>query len=408
MADSDASPLIAFCALLLSDGEVTEDEAYSLAEWLNEHPAIAGSWPATELIEPLQAIWADGTASTRECHRLARILLSVQREWAKRASRKAPGKRAKALPAVVHRDTTEPRLPSLKFQTKIPSRAEGGVFYQVDLAGPSCSCPDWRGGRSGLPPGHLSRCCKHVFDAYAQLPEGMATADWLEAFIELAWPASPKTEWQLSTINSNLVLYSTASEKGWANCFARGGSTYERFGYNVKEQRWAYGSSPHSAWAISEAIIALAATDSTLTPADQLPGASRRETARQSQGVSIAVIAVTGAMVVLGMVFHLLKLPSENRLRQVQASSSPGPTSSTVATPVQTSARTVSQAAPQPTPSSAAWVTKATRAIRVKAGAREVVIPKGTPLRAVGRSASDVLVSYDGLTVTIPVSATEF
>lgn len=408
MADSDASALVAFCASILSDGEVTEDEAYSLAEWLNDHGELAETWPATELVQPLQSTWADGSVSKRELHRLARILVSVQREWPKRITTKVATASAKALPQIVYREASEPRLPSLKFGAKIPSRTEAGVFYKVDLTGPSCSCPDWRGRRSRLPAGHLTRCCKHVFDAFAQLPQGLPTADWLEAFVELAWPASPGTEWQLITINSHPVLYSSASDKGWANCFARDGSGYERYGYNVEEGRWAYGSQPKSAWAISEAMVALGNKAPSHEPPPSILNVGRveggRQHARRSASASLAVVV---AVIVVGLAVRLTKPRSEPAQRATEAQ---GTTRATVPIAGHTNAALAREAqtpAESTAPPAAPWSAKTTRALRVKAGGQEILIPKGAQLRVVGRSASDVLVSYGGSTATIPASATD-
>ena len=86
MAKSASSELIALCASIISDGEVSPEEAYQLAEWLNNHPDAATTWPGSGLIQPLQEIWADGKVNKRDLHRLARLLISVQREWARHPS----------------------------------------------------------------------------------------------------------------------------------------------------------------------------------------------------------------------------------------------------------------------------------------------------------------------------------
>jgi hypothetical protein len=407
VADSDASALVAFCASILSDGEVTEDEAYDLAEWLNDHSDLAKVWPATELIQPLQSIWADAATSKRELHRLARILISIQREWPKRVTNRPAS--AKALPELVYREASEPRLPSLKFEANIPSRGEAGVFYKVDLAGPSCSCPDWRGRRSRLPAGHLTRCCKHVFDAFAQLPQGLPTADWLEAFVELAWPAPPRTEWQLITINSHQVLYSSASDKGWANCFAKDGSGYERFGYNIEERRWAYGSQPKSAWAISEAIVALGNKAPSHEPPRNLSQANQIEASgRTARRFAFASLAVVLAIILVAVAVRLTNPRSETAQRSRQAkATTQARVPIAVSDPAGATRRAVETAAQRAAPPSAPWTAKTTRAVRIKAGGQEILIPKGASVRVVGRSASDVLVSYAGSTATIPASATD-
>jgi hypothetical protein len=47
--------------------------------------------------------------------------------------------------------------------------------------------------------------------------------------------------------NGNLIYITGANSTGWLNVFALkriDGKTYYRFGYNLKEGRWAYGSFP--------------------------------------------------------------------------------------------------------------------------------------------------------------------
>ena len=56
---------------------------------------------------------------------------------------------------------------------------------------------------------------------------------------------------------------------------------------------------------------------------------------------------------------------------------------------------------------STAWSAKTVRAIRAKADRRAIVIPKNVQLRVIARSGADVMVSYKGSTVTIPLSATD-
>lgn len=406
MSGDDSNALVALCASVLSDGEVTAEEAYQLAEWLNEHIDAAENWPGSKLIEPLQKMWADGSASARELHRLARILISIQREWAKERVAQPP---AELLPEVVYRDVVEPRLPFLKLQMKIPSRSDAGLFYNVDLTGPTCSCPDWRGKRSRLPVGHLTRCCKHVFDSFAQLPAGLNLAEWLEAFLELAWPASPKAEWQLITIKSTPVLYSTAADTGWSNCFAKDGSTYERYGYNVVEHRWAYGSQPQSAWAIAEAIVSLG--DKGLSYARSTSRSTNPSISGPKQTRSIAAVAWI-ALVVIGIfvaatvpfIFYRLSTPQSTKPPKIPKTSPL--VSAAMPTDIQPPPailRTPASAQSSTSP----WVATTLRVVRAKAGTREIVIPKGAPLRVIGRSGSNVMVSYEGLSATVPASSTD-
>jgi hypothetical protein len=80
----DVEEFVALCASILSDGAVTEEEAYQLGDWLNHHEEAAEHWPCDQLIEPLQAVWSDGSANPQELQRLGRVLVSLQEEWALR------------------------------------------------------------------------------------------------------------------------------------------------------------------------------------------------------------------------------------------------------------------------------------------------------------------------------------
>ena len=152
-------------------------------------------------------------------------------------------------------DLTHPKLPAIPLIVRIKSHTEKGVSYDVDLSGPRCTCPDWRSYRHTLPLGHLTRCCKHVFDAYGQLEPEAGWPGWLGAFLELAWTPHPRQDWMVVEVDGNLVLVSTAPT-GWANVFADEGGTYDRFGYNVIEDRWAYGIEPTGSERIRRAVAA--------------------------------------------------------------------------------------------------------------------------------------------------------
>src|SRR5689334_9894531 len=139
-----APDLVALCASIMSDGEISADEAYNLAGWLNEHPEAATTWPGSELVKPLQEIWADGSANRRDLHWLARLLISVQREWARHPHSGISTVEGDATNAFTLRDLHEARLPIITAKFRVPSRSEARRLYEVDLTGPSCTCPDWR------------------------------------------------------------------------------------------------------------------------------------------------------------------------------------------------------------------------------------------------------------------------
>jgi hypothetical protein len=257
VTEFESPELIALCASILSDGEVSPDEAYDLADWLNRHREAAQNWPGSELVKVLREVWASDVVDGRELHRLARVVISVQREWARR-----PETNIRATVSHGDIDLSQVkidgvRLPSFNAKFSVPSQSEPSRFYEVNLNGPSCTCPDWCTWRSNLPVGDLTRCCKHILSVYARLVRPAETDNWLLAFIANAWPAEPGTSWHLMTVESGKVLFCSTSARGWSNVFAMTDGAYARFGYNVEETRWAYAVEPPFGDAIAAAIASL-------------------------------------------------------------------------------------------------------------------------------------------------------
>ena len=69
-------------------------------------------------------------------------------------------------------------------------------------------------------------------------------------FLEVACPPHPHQNWRGVTIGQGwldmrtaLVLISSAP-RDWANVFAPSNGIYERYGYSVKQHRWAYEIEP--------------------------------------------------------------------------------------------------------------------------------------------------------------------
>ena len=254
MVDQEVEELVALCGSVPGDGELTEEEAYQLGDWLNHHDEAAEHWPGNQLIQPLQEVWTDGAASNQGLYRLARLLVSIQREWARRPRTKITPLTSAPLPHIATDQIDQVRLPTLHGRFQVPSQNEARRLYEVNLNGPTCSCPDWRDHRSRLPAGDLTRCCKHVLHIYARLLDPGATDNWLVGFIENACPPHPGAHWHLLDHNGSTVLFCTPSEKGWADVFASDGERYQRFGYNTLEERWAYGVEPEDAGPIASAI----------------------------------------------------------------------------------------------------------------------------------------------------------
>ena len=252
----DPSEIMAVCESILEDGEISSDEIYALADWLNNHREACFHWPGNLLVKPLQEVWSDGKVTKTELRKIGRILIAIRRAWAKQQAEVAlEGAADRAAEIVQAFDLRQPLMPSIPIIVSVKSHSAPGLIYDVDLTGPSCTCPDWRSCRSALPPSNLTRCCKHVFDAYGQIEPETGWPGWLGAFLELAWTPNPQQTWMVFDVRRNLVLASTAGPTGWANVYAENSAGYDRFGYNVLEDRWAYSIEPPGSEAIARAIV---------------------------------------------------------------------------------------------------------------------------------------------------------
>jgi hypothetical protein len=257
MSDYEPNELIAVCESITDDGEISGEEVYRLASWLNEHREACFHWPGDLLVQPLQEVWSDGKLTSTELRKIARLLVRIRKEWAKRQSAEA-FERARNLAVAIlpNIDLSNARLPAIPYTANVRSHTDRTVWHQVDLLGPTCTCLDWRSYRHHLPLGHLSRCCKHVFDAYEQLEPDAGWPGWLGSFFGLAWKPHPQQDWMVLTLHGGSLALASTAPAGWADVHVYDRRGYDRFGYNVEESRWAYGIAPRDGAAIAHAITA--------------------------------------------------------------------------------------------------------------------------------------------------------
>lgn len=240
----DPTELISVCESILEDGELSGEELYGLAEGLNKNREACFHWPGNLLVQPLQDAWADGKVNKTELRSISRLLLRIRKDWAKRQKEEAAERMNEFVAsAAANFDLRYAQLPSIPLVVQIKSHSQKSLKYQVDLSGPSCTCPDWIGGRKRVPLGHLTRCCKHVINAYGQIEPDSGWPGWLGAFFDFSWPPHPNQSWFVIEVGNSFALVSSAT-KGWANVFVEADGSYDRFGYNVEERRWSYGIAP--------------------------------------------------------------------------------------------------------------------------------------------------------------------
>lgn len=255
MDSTGGSALLLLIESILEDGEVSPDELYGLAEWLNENPEQCDRWPGDILANALAKAWADGSISPRELKQLANLLLKVVKESRKRdkaeSLREVSVVVSKAIEGI---DLWCPVIPSIPVTVAIESESEKGRFYEVDLTGPSCTCPDWSEERRHLPQGQMGRCCKHVMRALSAVRPENGWPGWLAAFVGNAYPPKPSQTWGAFDLVGKPCLISSP-HKGWVNVLSPCSDGYSRFGYSVEERRWAYGERPYRSTQILEEYL---------------------------------------------------------------------------------------------------------------------------------------------------------
>jgi hypothetical protein len=244
MSAYDPTDLMALCESILSDGGLSGREVYRLSQWLNENREAAQHWPGNLLVKLLQSSWSDGQITTAELQEIGRLLVKVHKEWMASHSGEVLDAVPKITADILKKiDLTRPMLPAIPWNVRIQFRTDKHGCCEIDLSKPSCTCAEWREERSQLPLGHLSRCCRHVLYAFSRLHPQPGWPGWMRAFLGHQWTPHPRKEWMVLRVRDSLVLASTAPVD-WADVFAPEDGEYERFGYHVMENRWAYDSKP--------------------------------------------------------------------------------------------------------------------------------------------------------------------
>ena len=241
-----------------SDGLLTTEEVWSLADWLNSHRDAAESWPGSELVPYLQRIWDDGVLDEDEVNGLQGLIATIESKVAakNRLFPDNPADESPQLAFVISAGIDQFKLPQVTRQTTVRS-SSGYEEYSIDMAGPTCTCPDWINRRRGKPEGSLGRACKHivrtVFDI--GLFRQCATPIWavLNHCQSRGGGTGPNDEYVMIEVKKRQFVASYGNGD-WVNVIEIRGEDSERFGYNLVQKRWAYGESPKGARGLRAAI----------------------------------------------------------------------------------------------------------------------------------------------------------
>jgi hypothetical protein len=129
VSDYNPGELLLVCESIIEDGELTYDELYRLADWLNNHHEACHHWPGNKLVEPLQNAWADGKVTKTEARQIARIILQIRKEAAKREAAEAFAQAVEvASQTVCSFDLTAPNCQQSRSLPAL-SRTQVGAFF---------------------------------------------------------------------------------------------------------------------------------------------------------------------------------------------------------------------------------------------------------------------------------------
>ena len=141
------------------------------------------------------------------------------------------------------------QLPDLKDESLRSIRvksSDGKRYYSVNLLDYTCTCPSFLEIQSKAPPRDLGRLCKHICRCLNRRPILKLLSPICRAMVQEGRGIHPGRFGR--DRRGNRIYITGVSSQGWLNVFAlkrKDGRTYFRFGYNVKERRWAYGIKPN-------------------------------------------------------------------------------------------------------------------------------------------------------------------
>jgi hypothetical protein len=240
---------------IAEDGELSRNEVNQLITWLNNNKDGRRTWPAQEFFSLLKDVTSDGKMDKQEWRQVGRLIQKVRREWAREhAHSDSKSVKEDKVVTTAMFDDANPRLPSIAASIRVASLSEPDVDYLVDFSGPSCTCPDFKSKRSKLPVGHLSRCCKHIIEAYSQVRPSKGWPSWLDSFLENGhFRTHPQQEWAVVNCGGSNFLVSSANPE-WGNVYAKIDNENLKYGYSINDDRWSYSDEPQDATKLARAI----------------------------------------------------------------------------------------------------------------------------------------------------------
>ncbi|HYE32467.1 MAG TPA: SWIM zinc finger family protein [Methylomirabilota bacterium] len=248
--------LLRLCHLMTDDGELSGEEVWKLAQWLNDHPEATMDWPGDKLARVLQEVFANGEPQVNELFQVAEAIREVEEEEASRALLASPSALIAEDEAAPASEAELPLLPSLRQVVQMDCTTEAKEQV-VDICDHTCTCEEWQKHRSAFPARHVKRMCKHVAKALLEHKEELNYGDLIGCLIETCVRRGRGTtihgEYVAVIPPSGMALLSHADAE-WVNVYALNSSKYERFTYSLHDKRWSFGQTPKDSLALRNFI----------------------------------------------------------------------------------------------------------------------------------------------------------
>jgi hypothetical protein len=235
---------------ITSDGELSLEEIWDLAHYLNGNESAQHKWPGQRLWRQIERAMEDGEISDQEHQHLGDIIVEIEEACAGISTGITNIHNRINLDGITVSDL---KLPIINQTVFVEPRADDDQKYTLDLRSHTCTCPDWFARHKDIPQGSFGRACKHIAAALAEARENgePITKQWdkraaqlIEQLGRLELGADPFTNWQHIAWEDGDAFVGW-DKSDWASIFANIGiGEYERYGFNLEDERWAYSEQP--------------------------------------------------------------------------------------------------------------------------------------------------------------------
>lgn len=242
---------------ITSDGELSMQEVWDLAEFLNGNESAQHRWPGDRLWRQLEQMFEDKEISPEELIHLGGIIEEIEVTCSGVHTGATQIETRADLEAISSKDL---RLPSIGKTVYFTSERPLDKQISVDLNNHTCSCQDWFSHHKHLTSGSVGRLCRHMVNAYREVQEDSNTmaVNWdldLTHFVfilsEFKLAAEAVETWQFIEWPDG-DAYVGWGKTDWAAAFVNvGEGRYERYGFNLQDERWSYGAVPPCAEIVS-------------------------------------------------------------------------------------------------------------------------------------------------------------